>query len=1275
MSESHPITRVTEEDIGALGPVQLVEVTHRLLLCEARRLGLERPNIYSTTRITVPDGGRDLGWENPLRESVAYIPRPKTFYQCKASDLNESVIRGELLNSAGSELKPRVAEVLLNGGAYVFVTTSSWIRRSEALDITSVATSILASIGTTFPPESSVEVLGREKLSEWVNRYPSVIATVLRLTGRFPDMHLFDVETWGRTRELDGEYAINERLTELRERLRNEVLARSGTIGRLTGLSGLGKTRLAYEAVRRHGDDDPLGDLIQASTAYFNYGDHPSRAMNLLLGLASAGFEGVIIVDDCPPEAHRRIRDRVTSERLTILTLYHEPEPPGDHSFVITPDDNKDVVLEILKKDSRSEIYAARELKRIADFGEGFPSIARMMLDQSVVPTDRLLNEDDLAIRLLGDGGDRVLEKEEVFGAYSLFRRLGGDENTLRKQTGFVETAFLGNLSSTARAHHRASLERRGLLKRLGDVLLPAPRPLAVAFAVRMVENLDEGSWLDLLRRIEEAGLLRSFCQRISEIEFSEKREQIGVILSRIYPLREHENLCTPVGGSLFRVVALLNPTQALACAHAALGTNAPSISDLAGEWSEVTRGLEIVAWHERSFEAAAKLILHIAASGHYSSHGATVAFTGFYHLALSGTKKPAMQRLSVIRDALAGGNENERRIAILALGAGLNHHHFSRSGDASLTGTRDPEKDWYPATYSEVTEYHGAVFRILANLALGTENDEIRAFEALERGIGAIAGNPILINELDDLFLRLAESKSHLWPGARDQIRFKLDTRHQPPSAEHRTSLDRWLQYLTPPPEDFASRYQDLVASAGHRYVDDENGNPVDVSEIAALAFAEESIESGINLTPYVDVFLTGTQDKGFTFAEQIARSQPEIDALVDALLIRWPLLSQDNRNPTFIAGTIRGLSAAPERRRAILERIANTPEIRELLLNATTSGPLEIGDVTRIRTALVAHSVDPAGFNRLGLGRMTEGLDPGEYREELNLILEGRPELAEAILHVLSMYCYQRPDLFTATAPLFKKLVLHPNFHQLNVRDRHDWKNAAIRLVMLETNEMWYRELAVAILRVIGSKELFYSGGEYGEVLTLMLRRSMETVTAAISEALQDPDDRKVRRIAEFLARVNAWTDESGSLLWELGPEAFRNWLRQHPRLMPVLLHHMPLFIRIRADAEDGGIILPLEEPPRPNEYQWHPHTLILLEEGVTVGEITSNIGMNLLTFGSNGSQVPYLEERKRIVEDLTNSENPRLVQVARELIEIIDREIERERRAEINHNAEYM
>jgi hypothetical protein len=61
--------------------------------------------------------------------------------------------------------------------------------------------------------------------------------------------------------------------------------------------------------------------------------------------------------------------------------------------------------------------------------------------------------------------------------------------------------------------------------------------------------------------------------------------------------------------------------------------------------------------------------------------------------------------------------------------------------------------------------------------------------------------------------------------------------------------------------------------------------------------------------------------------------------------------------------------------------------------------------------------------------------------------------------------------------------------------------------------------------------------------------------------------------------------------------------------------------------------------------------------------------------LCFGNSGSRVPYLEERKRIVQELLSSDDCRLVSIAREIVEVIDNDIERERRFDLNHSAEFM
>lgn len=62
-------------------------------------------------------------------------------------------------------------------------------------------------------------------------------------------------------------------------------------------------------------------------------------------------------------------------------------------------------------------------------------------------------------------------------------------------------------------------------------------------------------------------------------------------------------------------------------------------------------------------------------------------------------------------------------------------------------------------------------------------------------------------------------------------------------------------------------------------------------------------------------------------------------------------------------------------------------------------------------------------------------------------------------------------------------------------------------------------------------------------------------------------------------------------------------------------------------------------------------------------------------LFRFVSTGSRVPYLEERKRMVQELLSSDDRRLVSIAREIVDVIDHSIERERRFDLNHSTEFM
>src|SRR5687768_10772307 len=89
------ITKIEPKEIEQLGPDDLVRLLHRLLHCEARYFGLQKTGILVPFQINVPDGGRDGRWNANIGQHE-FIPRPLTFYQCKADHITEAMCRDEV---------------------------------------------------------------------------------------------------------------------------------------------------------------------------------------------------------------------------------------------------------------------------------------------------------------------------------------------------------------------------------------------------------------------------------------------------------------------------------------------------------------------------------------------------------------------------------------------------------------------------------------------------------------------------------------------------------------------------------------------------------------------------------------------------------------------------------------------------------------------------------------------------------------------------------------------------------------------------------------------------------------------------------------------------------------------------------------------------------------------------------------------------------------------------------------------------------------------------
>ena len=115
---------------------------------------------------------------------------------------------------------------------------------------------------------------------------------------------------------------------------------------------------------------------------------------------------------------------------------------------------------------------------------------------------------------------------------------------------------------------------------------------------------------------------------------------------------------------------------------------------------------------------------------------------------------------------------------------------------------------------------------------------------------------------------------------------------------------------------------------------------------------------------------------------------------------------------------------------------------------------------------------------------------------------------------------------------------------------------------------------------------------------------------------------------------------------------------WVQAHRDLIPLVLHFMSLYSV--DESETGG-----------ERFRWHPHALVLIELGEK-DSVKQCISSNLLSFGSTGSRVPYLDKRIALVKDLMTTENPDLHAIAESIMRTLEAHKEFEQKRDAEHAA---
>ncbi len=329
---------ITGDDIAELNDTDLRSLIG--LLCEADY----RSGDLSTRGITwgghqdAADGGLDVVVRDEGEPPAnSFVPKKHTGLQVKNPDMPRKKILEEMRPKG--VLRDSIKELIQAGGAYLIVSSkASTTEKTRANRLNAMREAVENEENSQ---NLFVDFLDRGQVATWVRNHPSLILWVRNKIGR-PLQGWRPYENWANAPGgIEEEYLLDDGL-RLHDgtgsacevlsaqdglfRLRSALSSPRSSV-RLVGLSGVGKTRLVQALF-----DERIGEqqLDSSLAIYTDISDSPLPEPGAMAEqLVASQSKIILIVDNCPPDLHRRLTTTCIQpdSAVSLLTVEYDVRP------------------------------------------------------------------------------------------------------------------------------------------------------------------------------------------------------------------------------------------------------------------------------------------------------------------------------------------------------------------------------------------------------------------------------------------------------------------------------------------------------------------------------------------------------------------------------------------------------------------------------------------------------------------------------------------------------------------------------------------------------------------------------------------------------------------------------------------------------------------------------------------------------------------------------------------------------------------------------------
>lgn len=1001
-------------DISALNDGDLRELVARLCEAELIQQGIQPSCVMWGGAQEAPDGGLDVHVKNAgAFTNPSFISRANTGIQVKKNSMGRAACKNEMLDKGN--IKTIIAELANRNGAYIIVSGKDDCTDKMHSDRCSGMGEAIESLVNK--DNLLLDFYGRDRLAVWLRQHPGVALWTRSRLGK-PLSGWAPFGRWAATPiDQDDEFLLDDHPcvidenTRLKEplslangiQLTRDKLNHFGSTVRITGLSGVGKTRFAQALFETEvsGGALPATDVVYADLG----NELTPTASELISYLIANDFSTYVVLDNCPPDVHRQLQKQVSqnSAKLRLLTIEYDisDDRPEETKVIHLEPSSEKTVSKLVQKRFPDLGYINAE--KISEFAGGNARVA-IALASRVDADETLTNftDEELFQRLFSQRKgitDNLFDSAEALSLVYSFNVSPSDYNNELEAL----SAISGMDRRTLHKGH-AELLRRKLSQKRGNWRAVLPHALANRLARRALENIPAADINDKLFKQENLRLFKSCAHRLGYLhDFEPAQHLASTWVLPGAPLHDLTSCDDELLLTLDFIAPVFPDTVLTAIETASTDPNFASRDN--AHFTIFVRLLIKLAYEDDSFDRAVAVILKFAETEKEGENYNSVVnqLSNLFSLYLSGTQATPTHRQELLHQLLISNKPRLKEIAKELFNSAFESSHWSSSATFGF-GARKRDTGWRPKTRQEVLGWYEGFISLLDPYLDSTDYELSKYAKALIathfRGLWSNAG---CFDILESIVTRHAKDGSwpEIWMSIKSTIFY--DRKKQLPELQHR--LDT-LEKLASPSDPYSEIEAYALTNTwehaevqGGDYNEESGAICNKIVKLGELAACEPT---------YLEMLAPRLWEKHIDalsfFGEGLAKGCPNPSELFKLLvtLIQKQKHNQEQLDPILFFGFIKAShEKEPKLARKLLEEVLETSELKPYFIYLLSAAPIAPWGVKKLLEIARTSDIEAWKFVHLSYGRVHEAISDND----LCTLLEAINDLEGGLLSTLKI------------------------------------------------------------------------------------------------------------------------------------------------------------------------------------------------------------------------------------------------------------------------------